>query len=181
MEREIHMANRKLQSCSRYTGTVRNYTTFGRKLRHHLLQETHLLAEGTWQAGGCWTAAEALRSWADGQLCLHVVEDWGIVQHVTAGFYTMQGWVHLDGDGMAHTDELLARMRRAERLKNPTVLPMAASGARLDPDVRADPVVAALLTQSLNHTFGAFSFEKVLWGTNLLLPSSVFPSNPEPK
>lgn len=174
------MANRKLQSCSRYTGTVRNYTAFGRKLRQVLLEETHLLAQGTWQAGSCWTAAEALRNWSGGQLSLQVVEDGGRVQHVTASFYTMQGWVHLDGDGMAHTDELLARMRQLEHLQNPAVLPMAASGARIGDDVRADPVVAQLLAQSLNNTFGAFSFEKLLWGTNLLLPNALLRSTPEP-
>lgn len=155
----------RLQTCT--DSTVRNYTPFGRMLRRMLNDQTGLLREGSWVAGGCWTLAEALRIWSGQRLDLHMVVAEGIPQHVVASFDAAEyGAVHLDGDGMASSAELLLRMRRLEKLPDPAIAVFDAALAE-DCGICCYEHLVPTLIHSLRDQFGDFEWDALTWDTDL--------------
>jgi len=88
-----------------------------------------LLPNETWLAGGCWTAAEALKAWLPPRYG-RLVELYDMekdrkrkrraIQHVLVEVHTADGKTgYLDGDGYSTREELLERWRRVERLESP--------------------------------------------------------------
>lgn len=160
----------RLQSCT--TSTVRNYTPFGRMLRRMLNDRTGLLREGSWVAGGCWTLAEALRGWSGQQLDLRMVVAQGIPQHVVASFDAPEyGAVHLDGDGMASSAELLMRMRRLEKLPDPAIEVFDANLAE-DCGIGCYEHLVPTLIRTLRDEFGHFAWDTLTWDTDLTVAIS---------
>lgn len=92
---------------------------FGRELREFLYREDifEILGnDGTWQAGGCWILAEALRRLLGAKARLKMVSsDASKCEHVVV----QVGALFIHASGVMSEGELLTEMRCLERLANP--------------------------------------------------------------
>jgi len=82
-----------------------------------LLDDTPELAGSTWQAGGCWALAQALRELIRGSHLCAVVDMGGVQHHVLVRL----GEHYLDADGASTEAQLLRRWRTLEHLQGPSV------------------------------------------------------------
>ena len=111
----------------RKTETV---SQFGSRLKRLLETDeayTILGPEGTWQAGGCWLLAEAVRKVLGPQAKLFaVLSERGllskhVVEHVVVEF----DGKYIDADGAFTKEQLLEKMRKQEFVYNPRVVPFS--------------------------------------------------------
>lgn len=136
--------------------TAINHRPFGRNLKALLGTEQAyaLLPEGTWMAGGCLLLAAALQDWAPGTL-VWTVEDAsapGRPQHLVA----VWGEYFIDGDGVATRTELLEKMRVAEGLRAPRIIPALDMAACAAADIQYDQTAKNKLVDMLRAKFGVF-------------------------
>jgi hypothetical protein len=91
---------------------------FASERSYCLLNRHQELCEGTWTAGGCWVAAEALARLLP-KSELWTVYDHGTPQHVVVkyrGFF-------FDADGVFNALQMLNKMHKEEGLRVPVLLP----------------------------------------------------------
>lgn len=118
-----------------------------------------VLPEGTWQAGGCWTAAHAIQAFMGGTLVAVLSTRNGLqVEHVAV---ELPGCVVADADGIRSPKQLLRVMREREAVPRPFLarfsheLRRRAKLAGLDWDQAASRRVQALLRAEAAKTFAA--------------------------
>lgn len=146
---------------------VVNQSPFGKELCDFLHQPAQLglLSDCGYMNGGCWTLAEAIRSWSGGALRLFAVKDASPV-HIVCGFVEPRGLVVLDGDGMAWEDELRVKMRRREGLQTADIVVFDQEEISRN-GIVFSPESARQYEHRLEWRFGTFNWLRLTDGTDL--------------
>lgn len=146
---------------------VVNASPFGKDLRAFLQEPAQLglLPDCGYMNGGCWTLAEALRTWSGGLFTLFAVKDVSPA-HIVCGFVEPRGLVVLDGEGMAWEEELRVRMRLRESFQTADVVTFDREEVSRNGIILA-PEAASQYARRLESRFGPFNWLRVIAGTDL--------------